>query len=82
MSVALERIKTAKTRTAELARTGDYRDWTQVEKALLAEGMNEVRIVFNDPQACERITEVCRIAQGAKARGITFDEAWAHHRKG
>ena len=82
MSSYADRIARMRGRAVELARSGNYKSWVEIERSLIAEGFLEARVEFNSPSSRSRVDEVCRIAQGALARGVTYDQAMNESRGG
>ena len=81
MSNEADRIKAMRVKASELARSGTFVSWIEVEKALIQLGMVEARLEFSQPQTQKAIDDVCRIAQGARACGLTYDEALKRDRR-
>ena len=75
-----ERIREMRVRASEMARSGTYFSWVEIEKALIGLGYVEARIEFTKSETRTGLDEVCRIAQGARARGITYEEALKEER--
>jgi hypothetical protein len=75
MPAANDRTKAMRAQAAEFARSGRFTTWVEVEKALIQMGMVEARIEFSLSKTQTSIDRVCRIAQGARARGITYEQA-------
>jgi hypothetical protein len=71
----IERRELARSRAFEMARSGEHRDWCEIELSLRDQGLNEARSVLDSPHTRRELDEICRIAGTAKAQGRTYQEA-------
>jgi len=70
-----ERIEQVSKLSREYAQSGDYSNWYSIEQALRRQGFPEARTVLDSKYTRDQLDEMCKFAQAAKARGLTYAEA-------
>lgn len=72
MSTKKWRIEQIGRKSQEYAKSGDYDNWLDIERALVNEGLYEARTQLDSRHKRAELNEFCRLGKEAKAAGMTF----------
>ena len=70
-----ERIERIREKAYDYARSGKYKDWYIIEFTLRQQGYHEARSELDSRHIREDLDQICKVAQAAKQRGLTYEQA-------
>ena len=67
-----DRIERISKLSRTYAQSGNYGDWSSIERALVRQGLPEARIYLDRRHLRAELDAMCKFARSAKARGLTY----------